>query len=672
MPGIPDPRRSRQLHLDFHTSPHIAGVAARFDPAGFADTMARARIDSVTVFARCHHGWCYYPTRVGAMHPGLGGRDLLGEQIEALHRRGIRCPVYLTVGWDEWSAALHPDWRQVDAEGRPARVRNRREDGTIEPGGWHYLNWLHPDYLALQEALMAELLERYEIDGFFFDIFTFAEGCCWSETSRRFRAAHGLEDPSHASWVKFRVLAQNQVSAQLDDFRRARAPQASLFFNTGSFCYVDSRFSIHGRMAHQSHYEIESLPTGHWGYFHFPKIARQVRQYGVPWSGQTARFQKSWGDFGGIKPAAALEFECFRTQAMGGMVGVGDQLHPDGTLDQGAYELIGDVYRQVEAAEPFYAGSSACPQIGIFLAASPGMDEKLAARSESGTVLLCEETHYDCAVLDDASDLSPYALVVLPDTTPVGPELAARLRDYQTQGGKLLFSGAAGFDPSGRWALDFLPIRRGGGTTEQPTYWRATELIGPPWTGNDRVIYRTGPAITACEGAAVVACRRDPYFERTDAVFCSHFQAPPRPGPESGPAVVLAPTWACIADPVFRDYRESGGLVIAAAWRHLVRALIGPPLAGERLSPSILCLPRRREDDLLLTLLRYVPVRKALQIDVISESMPFTGESLTFDRLIERVRVEPTGEYLARRPDGAFALAGSGRLLLTVPGFFGH
>jgi hypothetical protein len=123
---------------------------------------------------------------------------------------------------------------------------------------------------------------------------------------------------------------------------------------------------------------------------------------------------------------------------------------------------------------------------------------------------------------------------------------------------------------------------------------------------------------------------------------------------------------------VFRDSRESGGLVIAAVWRHLVRALIGPPLAGERLSPSVLCLPRRRDADLLLTLLRYVPVRKALQIDVISESMPFAGQSLTFDRPVERVRVEPAGEYLAGRPDGAFALAGSGRLLVTVPGFFGR
>ncbi len=49
--------RFRQVHLDFHTSEHIAGVADDFDAEAFADTLAKAHVDSVTCFARCHHGW---------------------------------------------------------------------------------------------------------------------------------------------------------------------------------------------------------------------------------------------------------------------------------------------------------------------------------------------------------------------------------------------------------------------------------------------------------------------------------------------------------------------------------------------------------------------------------------------------------------------------------------
>lgn len=47
----------RQIHLDFHTSEHIPGIAAEFDPQEFAATAKEASVSSMTVFARCHHGW---------------------------------------------------------------------------------------------------------------------------------------------------------------------------------------------------------------------------------------------------------------------------------------------------------------------------------------------------------------------------------------------------------------------------------------------------------------------------------------------------------------------------------------------------------------------------------------------------------------------------------------
>jgi hypothetical protein len=670
MAAIYDLNRQRQVHLDFHTSPAIDQVGADFDAEEFAATIVDAGIDSITLFARCHHGLCYYPTKVGELHPGLAGRDLLGEQIEALHRRGIRCPVYTTVAWDEWTADRQPDWMQLTADGEVAKVRNPREDGTIDPGGWRYVNWLHPDYQAFLEAQVEELLADYDIDGLFFDILSFAPDCCWSDHSVRFREQHNLMDPGRASWVKFRVLAQNEVSARLTQLIKGRSPQASVFYNTGVFCYLDSRYSIHGRVAQQSHYELESLPTGHWGYHHFPKLARQISHLGLPWIGQTGRFQKSWGDFGGIKPVPALEFECFRAQAMGGGVEVGDQLHPSGTLDRGAYALIKTVFAQVQEAEPFYAESEACPQIGILLAGLPGDDESLTARSESGAVMLAEESHYDCAVLDDAADFSAFKLLVLPDSTRITAALYPKLRAYFEAGGKLFLSGAAGFDEAGRWALDFLPLAREGRETDEPVYWQVAADFDAEWAEVDRVLYRRGPAITAHGDARVVASRQEPYFQRTDEVFCSHFQAPPQPGEPTGPAIVCGERWACVADPMFRDYREAGGLVIAAMWQSLVRKLIGEPTVGAGLPTTVLSVPRRRGDDLLVTLLHYVPVRKALKIDVIAERMGFAGETLGFDRPVAAVIDGVTGEPLAESAPGQFALQGKGRRLLRVPSFF--
>ncbi len=77
----------RQVHLDFHTSPDIPDVGADWDAEHFVRTLKEARVNSITVFAKCHHGMNYYPTKIGPVHPSLKF-DLLGEQIEACHRAG--------------------------------------------------------------------------------------------------------------------------------------------------------------------------------------------------------------------------------------------------------------------------------------------------------------------------------------------------------------------------------------------------------------------------------------------------------------------------------------------------------------------------------------------------------------------------------------------------------
>ena len=100
----------RQIHLDFHTSEAIPDIAANFDPRTFAETARKAEASSITVFARCHHGWLYYPSKrfPELIHPNLKNHNLLLEQVRALHDAGIKAPVYITVQWDYHSAQTIP------------------------------------------------------------------------------------------------------------------------------------------------------------------------------------------------------------------------------------------------------------------------------------------------------------------------------------------------------------------------------------------------------------------------------------------------------------------------------------------------------------------------------------------------------------------------------------
>src|SRR3569623_1612252 len=118
--------------------------------------------------------------------------------------------------------------------------------------------------------------------------------------------------------------------------------------------YFDSRplSNLAEEIDYLSQVEIEAEPTGGWGYMYFPKNVRFARTFGKPYLGMTARFHKSWADFGGLTPYAALQYETSQMIALGARCSIGDQLHPRGTLDAAAYDLIGKIYKRVEEREP--------------------------------------------------------------------------------------------------------------------------------------------------------------------------------------------------------------------------------------------------------------------------------------------------------------------------------
>ena len=98
-----------------------------------------------------------------------------------------------------------------------------------------------------------------------------------------------------------------------------------------------------------SHFELESLPSGDWGYIHFPVTIRYARNLGLDCLGHTGKFHTSWGDFHSFKNLPALRFECLRMLTHGAKCLIGDQLAPSGRIDQEVYRLVGEVYQKSPA-----------------------------------------------------------------------------------------------------------------------------------------------------------------------------------------------------------------------------------------------------------------------------------------------------------------------------------
>ena len=62
---------SRQVHLDFHTTEHLQDIGTNWDKEEWQQRLMEGHVNSINVFAKGHHGWCYYDTEVGTRHPHL-------------------------------------------------------------------------------------------------------------------------------------------------------------------------------------------------------------------------------------------------------------------------------------------------------------------------------------------------------------------------------------------------------------------------------------------------------------------------------------------------------------------------------------------------------------------------------------------------------------------------
>jgi len=319
------PLARREWYLDFHTSEHIPGVGSKFDPQAFAELLRESGSDGCLAKARCHHGWCYYPTKVGEPHPQLVYPDLVGGIIEACRSVDVSPMVYITVAWDEKTAREHPEWLQRYPDGRHVGA-------APNEAGWRCLCFNTP-YADFVEALWRELLGLYDFDRAFFDIVFYGpEGCScqWCQDGMR---KEGLDPQQRIDRLRYAALVRERFMQRLTAVGQSAKPDVPVYYNNPWRVSASREVCADRFLRHQQFMCIESLPSGGWGYDHFPFQASYYRHKGLDIYSHTGRFHKAWGDFGGLKNPAALEYECLRHAAYGVKTAVGDQLHPSGALE---------------------------------------------------------------------------------------------------------------------------------------------------------------------------------------------------------------------------------------------------------------------------------------------------------------------------------------------------
>lgn len=637
----PHPLRFRQIHLDFHTSEHIPGVGDDFDPEEFVQTLKKAHVDSITCFARCHHGWIYYDTQAHRerRHPRLS-RNLLKEQIQACHAHGIRVPVYTSIQWDHYTANAHPEWLVLDEKGAP------RGTPLYEPGFYRYL-CVNSPYRDFLKTHVRELAESLPIDGFFFDIVQPQDCSC--RYCREAMEEEGLDPTQAAHRRLFGLRTINEFKREMSQLVRKLLPEASIFYNAG---HIGPR---HREAAEAyTHFEIESLPSGGWGYLHFPIAMRYARTLGLECLGHTGKFHTTWGDFHSLKNRAALEYECFRMLALGSKCLIGDQLHPRGRIDPHVYDLIGSVYAQVEEKEPWCRGARPVVEIGVMTPeafATPDKEPERLLPAMRGITRMLEEGAYQFDVIDPQADFSRYRVLVLPDTIPVKDELAARIDEFVRGGGALIASYRSGLRPDGTgFALESLGVKWVGEAPFSPDFVLPKGEIGKGLPPTEHVMYRRGAEVRPLPGARVLAEVIIPYFNRTYKHFTSHRHTPSS-GEPAYPGIVQNGRSIYFAHPLFAQYDENAPRWCKQLFLNALEMLVTQPLIRHD-GPSTLQVyltEQPAHGRWIVHALHYIPERRSRNLDVVEDVIPLHDVrfSMRAPGRIKTVRCVPQGRELA-------------------------
>ncbi len=623
---------SRTIHLDFHTGPWIPDVGRNFDAKQFARTFKDAHVDSVTVFATCHHGHAYWDTKRPERHPGLPkGLDLLGEQVEALHSVGIQAPIYLSVQCNEFCANTHPEWIAFTPDGK-------RVGFGLTPT-WQIMDMSSPyqDYLAEQ---LAEVCKKFApVDGIFMDMCWDQPSCTkWALDGMRKKGLDPLDEADRKKYSRFVVYEYmtryNKILAQYQKDR----PCHGIWYNGRP------KTNLHLEKKFLRHVEIECLPTGGWGYAYFPYVARYVRPFGLPTLSHTGRFHKSWGDNGALKPLAALKYECCLMLSQGITCGVGDLLHPRGVPHKATYELIGSVYKYIEFCEPFVAGAKPVSEIAVIVDPDLGDNPGPAGL---GTIRALQQLRRQFDILPPSGNLKSYKLVLIPETTRINAALKAKLQAFLKAGGSLIVSGPAALDADGQPAMKELGVVAHGPSPFSHTFLRPAREISTGIPAFDTVMYERGFRMTPAKGARTLCHIVEPYFERAFDHFSGHDYTPPDKVSRYAAAVQAGRT-VTFAVPLLEAFGKHANTPYRQILGNCIDRLLPNPLIRDQGPTHLEATVVRAPGRTAVHILSYLPARHAENLDQVHDPVPLVNMpiSVRLPKPPRQVTLQPKGEKL--------------------------
>lgn len=370
-------------------------------------------------------------------NPALASRpsqDLVGDAVAAAGRRGIR-----VIGRTDFSkvdhrrAEQHPDWCFVDQRGRQ-QVYNGLV--SVCPSGDYYQEQLFD--------VLAELLDRYPLSGFFLNWMSFNEvdysrtyrGVCHCHGCRAAFADYapgtplpaGPQDDGYLVWKRFTAETLDKLTARIRQHVRSLAPDAALLLGDRADLHYHEANNAVGRPLWH-HRTSEAVSAARTRAPEMPVVVNSTGFVDMPYR------------MAGEDPQ---HFAQYLIQAIAG--GASPGTYVMGTPAEFSYPNLDtgrDIFGFHRDHLSVYTGLRSDAEV---LLVRPTNSPSSVARSEfEGIYLALTERHLPFDVIDVEKLDAPvrHRVVVLADVGPLTESTAAVLSDFVAAGGALLTTGGS-------------------------------------------------------------------------------------------------------------------------------------------------------------------------------------------------------------------------------------
>lgn len=426
------------LHYDLHANAEDTNLGEELTVEHLVERLERVRPDWIQCDCKGHPGYTSWPTEVGSTSPGMIV-DQLAIYREATRRLGIPLGMHYSGVYDERAVELHPEWARRAADGSADARFTCRHSAYVD---------------ELMIPQMLELIDRYDVDGFWVDGENWASYPCWCDACRAgFTAATGIAEaptekgqPHWRDWCDYHRRLFIDYVTHYADAVHARKPaclicsnwmytirqpepiEAPVDYLSGDFTpqWGADRAALEGRMLDSRQLTWDLMA---WGFIHQPNQAPSE-----------------------TKPALHLQQEVAEVVALGGSVMVYAKPQRSGWLVGWHHDMLAEVAdfcreRQSLCWQTASGSEAAVLHLAdhYYAVNDPLYNYGSAIQPVEGALQVLLECGLSTDILTEEVALArpeQYRLLVVPEQTRLSPRLQEHLERFASGGGTVLLTGS--------------------------------------------------------------------------------------------------------------------------------------------------------------------------------------------------------------------------------------